>query len=240
MFSRSAWIAGSLFLASACSDGGPRAGAELDPGAAAYVLRSLPRDVGQRAFVDFGGRAHLIGYTLTPSDVAPPGSKVKLSLYWRSVAPLGEGWSPVTQLLVGRRVLDVPARSVLSQNPALAASNWKAGQIYVDSQDVEIPRDIRAPEVTLAVGFRRESPAAKPRAAEPKAADAAADEASPPPLRPDLRLPVLSGPSDGHERGLVAVLRTGIAAGADVEAAGGAVRAQPNAAVRAGSAPAAR
>ncbi|HYO95236.1 MAG TPA: hypothetical protein VER33_12025 [Polyangiaceae bacterium] len=236
MFSRSALIAGSLFLASACSESSPKAGAELDPAAAAYVLRSLPRDVGQRAFIDFGGRAHLVGYTLTPSDVAPPGSTVKLTLYWRSVAPLGEGWSPVTQLLVGRRVLDVPSRSVLSQNPALAASSWKAGQIYVDSQDVQIPRDTRAPEVTLAVGFRRESPAAKRTAAQPSAPDGAADEA---PLRPDLRLPVLSGPSDGQERGLVAVLRTGLAQAARAEAAGAAAKAQPNA-VRAGSLPAAR
>ena len=64
------------------------------PGAefAGYVLSDVPKDVENPMFIDFGGKVHLVGYNIEPKGIVTPGSKVKLTLFWRSHQRLGPGW----------------------------------------------------------------------------------------------------------------------------------------------------
>jgi hypothetical protein len=190
---RARWAILGAALVMACAKQQPPAEQkELDPALQAHVLESVPRDVPNRMFLDFEGKVHLIGYALEPADQASPGTQMKLTLYWQSVARLGEGWSLFTHVLApnGTQLANVDNVGVLrqvqavggEQRQALPPSDWQPGKVYVDEQAFEMPRAVTVPEVTIAVGIWREK----------------------------ARLDVLSGPSDGQNRGIVAHVRTGV------------------------------
>ena len=141
---KTAWLGAALALSLtcvACQTVGPApAAAEtLDPALAQYVLSSVPSDVSNRTFLDFGGKVALVGYAIEPTGVAAPGSHVKLTLYWQSLSPLGPGWGLFTHLAIPRqphRLLDgagplrksVPAADG-GQRQALGPSAWERGKV---------------------------------------------------------------------------------------------------------------
>ena len=197
-----------------CQQAGPAPAAAdaLDPGLAQYVLSDVPSDVPNRCYLDFGGKVALVGYAIDPVGVAAPGSHVKLTLYWQSLSPLGPGWGLFTHLTIPRqphRLLDgsgplrksVPDASG-GQRQALGPSAWERGHVYVDPLEFDIPANVRAPEVTVVAGVWRDTlRVIKPGQPEdPKLA------------LPGLRLPVLSGPADDMQRGIVVHISTGLPA----------------------------
>src|SRR4051812_8430740 len=89
----------SLLLALlACACAGPGDAPKVDDSVAALVLSEVPSDVQNRAQVDFGGAVHLVGWDLSPSDRATPGSTIHLKLYWRAVKQLSPGWQLFTHI----------------------------------------------------------------------------------------------------------------------------------------------
>jgi len=191
---RARWAVSAALLAMACSKQPAAEQKELDPAIQAHVLESVPRDIPNRTFIDFEGKVHLVGYALEPAEQAPPGTQMQLTLYWQSVARLGEDWSLFTHVLApnGKQLANVDNVGVLrqvrpdargEQRQALPPSYWEPGKVYVDEQTFEMPRGITVPEATIAVGI----------------------------WRGNARLDVLSGPSDGQNRGIVAHVRTGVA-----------------------------
>jgi hypothetical protein len=183
--------------------------APLDPALESHVLDSVPSDIENRIFVDFEGKVHLIGYALEPKTPATPGSRFKLTLYWRSVAPLGPDWGLFTHLLDGsgrkfgntdnegplRRLKPSPDGE---QVQTLPPSQWVPGKIYVDEQEIEVPRDVDAPELTIGVGIWRLQRFIM------QTADGGID------LNNSMRLAVTSGPSDGKQRAIVTHIKTGL------------------------------
>jgi hypothetical protein len=189
----------------------------LDPALEAHVLDSVPSDIENRLFVDFEGKVHLIGYAIQPKTTASPGSRFKLTLYWRSVAKLGPEWALFTHLLdgTGRKFGNTDNEGPLrrlkpsadgQQTQTLPPSLCTPGKIYVDEQEIEVPREVDTPELTIAVGVWREQRFIM------QSADGGID------LQNPMRLAVISGPSDGKQRAIVAHLKTGIVRPIDVAA----------------------
>ena len=183
-------------LLGACA--GPGEVPKVDDAIAASVLSEVPTDVQNRTLVDFGGAVQLVGWDLTPSDRAAPGSTVHLKLYWRSVKQLSPGWKLFTHV----KTVDAPKPyqfdDVGSLRQKMSASDFVPGNVYVDEQDVTIPAETRSPEVTLAVGVGHL--AMQEPGAEIEGLSA-------------VRLEILSGLSDGENRAVLAQLATGVTPG---------------------------
>jgi len=199
-----------LALASGCASApADEAQGKLDPALEQYVLPSVPAEVKNRTLVDFGGAVHLVGWDLDPSDQAKPGNTLKLKLYWRSVKKLSPGWSLFTHLIAPGAPLpyafdgEGPLRQnvqdpKLGTKQKLSPSDWLPGNVYVDEQSLTVPADLSATEVTLAVGLYREALQVVGQEVEGLSG---------------LRLPVLSGLSDGQDRAVLLRLPTGLRPG---------------------------
>lgn len=209
-------LGGAFALGLACSAcqaaPAPAAVETLDPALAQYVLTDVPSDLPNRSYLDFGGKVALVGYAIEPKGVAVPGSHVKLTLYWQSLSPLGPGWGLFTHLVVPgqpHRMLDgsgplrklVPAEGG-AERQALGPSSWERGKVYVDPLEFDIPMNARVPEVTVVAGVWRDALRVV-KDGEPE---------DPKLALPGLRLPVLSGPVDDMQRGIVLHISTGLPA----------------------------
>jgi hypothetical protein len=161
--------------------------AELDN----HVLDAVPADIENRTFIDFEGKVQIVGYALAPKGVVKPGDTVKLTLYWTLTSKLGPGWKLFTHLvdangkrLTGGGNLDNvgPLRQGTGEDQALPPSQWQVGKVYVDTQEFQMPRDVRSPYVSITVGVWKER----------------------------YRLDVISGSHDAERRAVVATVPTGI------------------------------
>ena len=188
---------------------------ELTAEAKALVLDEAPTDIPHPLYMDFGGKAELLGYALEPAALAPPGSKLSLKLYWRSTGKLDGGYLPFTELVTpdGKRI------AVEANNPvrkgALVPANWEPGKVYIDELEISVPADIDVARFMIVVGFKTEPSPPEQKAAED---DAKKDEKKP--EKPAegsfgaVYLSVLSGPADSKYGGVIATLQTGATPGA--------------------------
>lgn len=161
----------------------------------ATTVSKLPESA-TRTFVDFGGKIQLVGFEVSPRGTAGPGESVELKLYWTLSSRLGRGWNLFTHLEDdGTRQIwnfdrEGPLRTALTTNPE-GLGALTPGKIYVDAQKLTLPKaEQLAPRVAIVVGVW-------------------ADVGTPERPR-DVRLPVLSGPSNGHEAGIVTRFVTGV------------------------------
>jgi hypothetical protein len=183
---------------------------ELAPELEALVVNEVPSDIPRRSFIDFGGKIELIGYGVEPEGRAPPGSTVKLRLFWRSTQALGEGYVLDTYLLTprGRRV-DVDATSPL--RAGMPPSKWQPGRVYLDEVQFSVPAELEAPRFSIAVAITRPplAPADAEGGTKPEAEQAApAGEFS------NVGLRVLSGVPDARQGAILTSLETGVTPGA--------------------------
>ena len=201
----------------------------------ALVLDEAPTDIPHPLYMDFNGKAELLGYALEPAALAPPGSKLSLKLYWRSTGKLDAGYLPFTELVTpeGKRIL------VDGNNPvrkgALVPANWEPSKVYVDDLEVSVPADIDVARFTIVVGFKTEpSPPEEPAADDSAKKDDKKPEKTAENSFGAVYLSVLSGPADSKYGGVIATLDTGATPGAlraqakgDKRAAGGVKRLLP-------------
>lgn len=188
---------------------------EIGPELKALVLESAPTDIAKPLYLDFNGKAELLGYELEPSAVAAPGSKLSLKLYWRSTGKLAGGYVPFTELVAGNgKRFEVTGGGPVRQG-LLAPGNWEPGKVYVDEQDITVPAELDSSRFSIVVGLKTapSAPEAAPEAEAEKKAEKAADKA------PDgafgaVYLSVLSGPADSKRGGVIATLETGLTPGA--------------------------
>ena len=189
----------------------------LPSGVAQFVHDQAPADIQHRVLIDFEGKVQLIGYELEPEGKLQAGRKVALRLYWRSLQRLpqdasGSSWVPFAE------VLDARGWSLHGQSDrggplrdTWPPSKWEPGKVYVDEHTITMPRVVRTPEVAIAVGFRQswEYPVHGTPSASASANPPPAPSAPPPTVERDMRLRVISGPSDGLGRGLLSRHPTG-------------------------------
>jgi Carbohydrate family 9 binding domain-like len=128
--------------------------------------------------VDFDGKIHLVGYRMTPA-MAPPGTEVRVTYYWRVDTPLEDGWILYSHLSDPRSGQDLnlddngPIRKRKDdQSAIMPPSKWDKGKIYTDQQTFTIPEwgDNMGSEVKMQTGFWS--------------------------LTQNRRLPILSGPNE--------------------------------------------
>lgn len=184
-------LAAALALAlGGCSKDQPKEAAPVDTALAQYVLDEVPGDLPNRTLIDFEGKVQLLGWKLDGEEPIAPGQRFKITYYWRSVAPLGPGWSLFTHITApnGVRLANpddqgpLRKRSSPSSAQALGPGAWKPGNVYVDEQELEMPR-AQVPEVTIQVGVWKDGT--------------------------PVRLDVISGPADREQRAIVAQIKTG-------------------------------
>jgi len=194
-------LAGALTFACASP---PSSGKEqIDPEFEKLALPSVPADVQHAAFVDFGGKLHLVGYEVSPATTAAPGSTISLKLYWRSVKNVPVCYRLYTHLTAPSGKIyefdDVGPLRVSSDTergkvPNFPPSAWTPGTIYVDEQRLAVPRDIDAPSLALSVGVS---------CPELEVNDGKLEKVG------EFKLPVLSGVSDGKEGAVLGRFLTG-------------------------------
>ena|ERR1041385_4952858 len=161
---------------------------EAESDLARFVVREIP-ETAHREFIDFGGKIELVAYELTPDGRAGPGQSVQAKFYWKPVSVIGPGWGLFTHVEDARgrqlRNLDEegPLRKWIVGKTPRGLGSLDLANVYVDEQSFEMPKaEDLTPEVLLVVGV----------------------------WNGDMRLPVVSGPSDGHHAGLVARIQTGL------------------------------
>jgi hypothetical protein len=183
-------------MASGCA--APGDPPKTDDSLGAYVLAEVPTDVQHRTLVDFGGAIHLVGWDLSPTDLARPGSTLHLKLYWRSVKPLSPGWKFFTHITTVDAPKPYAFDDVGPLRQKLTASDLVPGNVYVDEQDLTVPAETEGPTVTLSVGVGH----------------AAVQEPGAEIERlPSSRLEIISGVTDGQNRAVLTRLNTGYTPG---------------------------
>ncbi|MDB4946328.1 MAG: hypothetical protein JWP97_5862 [Labilithrix sp.] len=179
--------AASSLATAACVGGKQTISAEDKQRLAAQILDAVPAEA-KKVDVNFENRVHLVGYQVEP-ELAPPGTTVKVTYYWRSDDPLDEGWQLFTHIqhegYEKPENLDTngPLRELKGNHQVLGPDRWERGKIYADAQTFTMPQDIRGPDTMVYVGI----------------------------WKGDARLRILSGPNDGDNRAIVARIKTGVA-----------------------------
>ncbi len=184
--SRTAWVL-ALLVSAACVGGKQRISAEDKARLSAQILDAVPADA-VKVDINFENKVHLVGYKIEPA-LAPPGTTVKVTNYWRCDDPIEEGWQLFTHIqhegFDKFENLDSngPIRELQGNHQVLGPDRWERAKIYVDEQTFTMPRELKGPDTMVYVGI----------------------------YKGDARLRILSGPSDGDNRAIVAKLKTGVA-----------------------------
>jgi hypothetical protein len=159
-----------------------------------FALESLPADISERSRIDFGGAIELLGWDLEPKRDARPGTNVHVRLYWRAVKRLSPGWNFTTELLSPQMAEAVARGTGTRPDP----SQLVPGTIYLDEHDIKVPEDVTAPTLSLVVSLGRDAVQVQGQEVEGLSA---------------VRLPVLSGLTDGRQRAILSRLATGVTPG---------------------------
>lgn len=148
----------------------------------------LPDGVKNPTRVDFGSKLELVGYDVSPEGVARPGTSLHVTLYWQRTGDLDPGWGLFTHLEddLGRQIGNFDRegafRGALSSKPS-GLARLELGKVYTDEQNVSVPKeDLLTPNITLVAGVWNDS----------------------------MRLPIVSGPTDGHDAAIIAHFATGV------------------------------
>jgi hypothetical protein len=154
----------------------------------AYILESPPKDMTGKLDINFENKVRLIGYKVDPAGAAPPGTDVKLTMFWKVEDKLDDGWSLFTHIVDSNndRSLNIdnvgPLREVKESHQVLWPSAWEKGKIYVDEQTFRVPDDVKTPDFAITTGI----------------------------WKGDARLKIVSGPADSENRGIVVRMKTGV------------------------------
>lgn len=149
-----------------------------------HILDALPKSVAHPLKFNFDNKVQLLGYAIEPEKGQRPGTRVKLTMYWKLTQDLEEGWSLFTHVVdaAGQRLLNIdnigPLREWRGASQAFPPGDWAVGKIYVDEQSFTIPDEARGEQLDVVVGI----------------------------WKGEQRLKVVEGPHDAENRAKVATL----------------------------------
>ncbi|HVU05678.1 MAG TPA: carbohydrate-binding family 9-like protein [Polyangiaceae bacterium] len=151
----------------------------------AFTLDKEPADA-RPVGVNYDNKITLVASKVEPATPIKPGDRVKVTNYWRCDKELGEGgWKLFTHVTdaSGERILNIdsvgPLRKYVEHDQVLGPSAWKAGKVYVDTQEFQIPKKVRTATINVTTGV----------------------------WKADERLPIVSGPKERDNRGIAATIR---------------------------------
>jgi hypothetical protein len=192
-------LAGAASLGAACVGGKQQISAEDRQALSASILDAVPADA-KKVDINFENKVHIVGVKVEP-QLAPPGTAVKVTYYWRCDEPVEEGWQLFTH--VQHEGFDKPdnldangpLRQLKGNHQVLGPDRWERGKFYADEQTFTMPANLQGPDTMVYVGI----------------------------WKGDARLRVISGPNDGDNRAIVAKVNTGVAPKAKEEKKGSAL-----------------
>src|SRR5258707_8479079 len=182
-----ALLVGATSLTASCVGGSKGTSASELEKLKPYILEAVPADVTSKLDINYENKIHLVAYKVDPAGTAPPGTDVKITMYWRCDAKLDDGWNLFTHVVdsSGERILNIdnvgPLREVKEAHQALWPSAWEKGKIYADEQSFRVPDELKSADFAVTTGI----------------------------WKGDARLKIVSGPADGDNRGIVVRLKTG-------------------------------
>jgi len=156
-------LAVAVLILSGCIGDPPGASNDQLARLAPYVSTAAPEDV-TKVDVDYGGKIHLVGYSVSPKQAQyPPDTQVKVTLVWRCDAKLDDGWLLFTHLLgQGGQKLDNlddagPLRKMQGvAGQPLPPGRWEPGKFYKDEISFRVPAE-PTPMLTIAAGIYKAS-----------------------------------------------------------------------------------
>src|SRR5262245_26305514 len=123
-----------LLIATACVGGSKGLSNEDKERLKPYILDAAPADMQHKMDVNFENKIHLIGFKAEP-EPAKPGSKVKLTYYWRCDDTVDEGWRLFTHVEddaggapIGNLDGAGPLRELKGDKQILGPDRWEKGK----------------------------------------------------------------------------------------------------------------
>jgi hypothetical protein len=178
----------SAIATPACVGGKQQVSAEDKERLKPYVLDAVPGSADLKKLdINFENKLHLVGVKVEPA-LAPPGTPVRLTFYWRCDEPIEDGWQLFTHIqhegFDRPDNLDTagPLREIKGGRQVLGPDRWERGKIYADEQSFTMPADLKGPDTLVYVGI----------------------------WKGDARLRIVSGPNDGDNRAIVTKINTGL------------------------------
>ena len=143
-----------LVLAASCVDkgAGPQP-KKIDPGfVGSHLLAAPPANLTAKLDANLGGQVLYLGNTVDSTRIAP-GGIVKITHYWKVIAPPGPGWKTFTLFRGEPGLPDFMALSDTDMAVAHGPATWRTGEIIEDPQEITLRPDWRSPTATLSVGL---------------------------------------------------------------------------------------
>ncbi len=137
---------------------------------AAYVSKKAPSPEYELE-VEFGNKVRLLGYDLDATEWRP-GDILRVTWYWQTLVAPGANWKLFTHLVSDDPPITIDQDVSGVVRWLYGPDRWQAGQFVQDTQELHLPEDWKADEVTLYVGLSHEGE----------------------------RLSITTGPSDGDNR----------------------------------------
>ena len=145
-------IAPGLLLVGCVDKGAGPQPKKIDPGYVGKHLLAAPPALTASLNVDLGGKVVYLGNTVESTRIAP-GGQVKITHYWKVLAPPGEGWKPFTLFRGEAGAPDFMALLDTDMSIAHGPATWRAGEIIEDPQELTLRPDWRSSKATLSVGL---------------------------------------------------------------------------------------
>ncbi len=143
----------TVLLVAACVDKGPGPQPKkIDPGFVGKHLIAQPPALTANLNVDLAGKVIYLGNTVESPRIVPGGA-VKITHYWKVVAPPGPGWKTFTLFRGAAGQPDFMALPDTDMGVAHGPPTWRAGEIIEDPQEITLRPDWRSPTATLSVGL---------------------------------------------------------------------------------------
>ncbi len=109
------------------------------------ILTEMPAGVTAPLAIDFDGKAHLLGYSVSPT--APKaGESVSLTMYWKCDAKFDRGWKLFSHLLpvaggdpIGNLDAAGPLREAVGDHQIMGPEFWEVGKVYADEVKFDMP-----------------------------------------------------------------------------------------------------
>jgi Carbohydrate family 9 binding domain-like len=125
---------------------------KIEPGFVGTHLLVAPPALTQTSNVVLGGQVIYLGNTVESTRIAP-GGQVKITHYWKVIAPPGYGWKPFTLFRGEAGAPDFMALGDTDMSIAHGPATWRGGEIIEDPQEFTLRPDWRSPKATLSIGL---------------------------------------------------------------------------------------
>ncbi len=120
--------------------------------AAPTMMTTDTLKIDQPLNVTFDGKAELLGAEIDRAQ-AQPGDPIKVTLYWRALAPMDQLYTEFVHLIDGDGII-VAQRDTWPGRGMYPTVLWQPGQVFADELTLNVPNAAYAPDTaTLQVGL---------------------------------------------------------------------------------------